>query len=157
MMRTDFFNDQMGQLLRARRGSEGDLAPKLSTILKRGFRPYGSSIFLKKCFTKNVRSTMDRGAPKDISYYEYSINKIYIDDYVGNDVFANAFCYLNAFSKIWVNRFSADCDVVLSFELSGAFGDSAALTFYDPRSSPVIDPLTIEKFEQPILLRKISR
>ena len=53
----------------------------------------------------------------DFSGYEFSINKIYIEDYIYKNVKKESFCFVNAFKAKWNKVFpSKSCVLFLCFK-----------------------------------------
>ena len=93
----------------------------------------------------------------DFSGYEFSINKIYIEDYIHKNVKEESFCFVNAFKAKWNKVFpNKPCVLFLCFK-SNEFDFSSILSFHVKRIGEcILDISSIEKFEGEIYVEILN-
>ena len=93
----------------------------------------------------------------DFSGYEFSINKIYIEDYVSKNTKEESFCFVNAFKVKWNKVFPGKPCVLFLYFKSNEYGFSSIFSFHVKRIGEfVLDISSIENFENEIYVEILN-
>lgn len=135
-----------------------DLNIELFNILQDGFVEYKGGFFLKCSYGENIKIVVDTKTYHDLSGYEYSTNKINIEDYsIGSDLIGNTFLFLDEFTTKW-KLFNSElgCLAYISIQDDEELGIMASFTFHvDREGETIVDRSKINDFVMPLLIRKI--
>ena len=101
--------------------SHENLSTELSCILDKGFVEINKCVFFSWLWRGEYSNdiTIDNIKEQflDFSGYEFSINKIYIEDYIHKNVKKESFCFVNAFKDKWNKVFpNKPCVLFLCFK-----------------------------------------
>jgi len=93
----------------------------------------------------------------DFSGYEFSTNKIYIEDYVSKNIKEESFCFINAFKVKWNKVFPGKPCVLFLYFKSNEYGFSSVFSFHVKRIDEyVLDISSIEDFEDEIYVEILN-
>lgn len=149
----------MSYYLASLSSAEINLPFELNDFISAGFIEEAGAIFFEPLFTNQVATNLRNNSFFDISGFEYTNNKIHLEDYCPQGtVFFSAFKFLNNFERLWLKKFSnRRCIAVVIFQVDEAFGDIAIFTFYlDRLGEAVIDLEKINEFKEPIFIKMIN-
>jgi len=141
--------------------SHENLSTELSCILDKGFVEINKCVFFSWLWSDEYSNdiTIDniREQFLDFSGYEFSINKIYIEDYIHKNVKKESFCFVNAFKAKWNKVFpNKPCVLFLCFK-SNEFGFSSIFSFHVKRIGEcVLDISSIDNFEDEIYVEILN-
>lgn len=141
--------------------SHENLSAELSCILDKGFVEVNKCVFFSWLWSDEYSNdiTIDniREQFLDFSGYEFSINKIYIEDYIHKNVKEESFCFVNAFKAKWNKVFPNKlCVLFLCFK-SNEFDFSSIFSFHVKRIGEcILDISSIEKFEGEIYVEILN-
>ena len=141
--------------------SHENLSAELSCILDKGFVEVNKCVFFSWLWSDESSNdiTIDniREQFLDFSGYEFSINKIYIEDYIHKNVKEESFCFVNAFKAKWNKVFpNKPCVLFLCFK-SNEFDFSSIFSFHVKRIGEcILDISSIEKFEGEIYVEILN-
>ena len=93
----------------------------------------------------------------DFSGYEFSINKIYIEDYVSKNTKEESFCFVTAFKVKWNKVCPGKPCVLFLYFKSNEYGFSSVFSFHVKRTDEcVLDISSIEDFEDEIYVEILN-
>lgn len=147
-------NQAMKNFLRDIRPIDPFLSSKLEKLLNKGFRLVDEAIFFSDQFEQDFLPERDfiRDVYTDISGYEFSMNKLHLEDYCESPCLEMGVLFVNNFLRIWEMQFSHAAIVVLTYDKT-EFGETCTFQFHKKRQGElVIDISNIEKFSVPILV-----
>ena len=152
------FNKQMLDLMR-NHDHAAPLPGELRDVLDAGIVESCQTFIFKSFYSDNVHSCLKFGRLRDLSGFEYTQNKIHLEDYCKKDnVVSVAFNFLDELTLVLQNAFvQKPVILVLSFQLDSEFGDLASVTFYCEREGQsVIDMKSIDGYSHPLFVRLID-
>ncbi|WP_250454531.1 hypothetical protein [Caballeronia sp. ATUFL_M2_KS44] len=133
---------------------ESVLPARLNHVLDQGFERVGDCIFLRSAFPNAKLPSNDFITKfyKDLSGYEYSINKIHLEDYCEDNLFSASKIFLERFLEKWRREVNESIVATLGFEQHGEFGDISVFSFHKQREmQSIIDLEHIEAYSEPLL------
>jgi len=154
----DTFNSKMAPLFFDRQTRSAFLPDALKKIIDNGVSTFcGASLFASK-LNKETQRQLEAGAYFDLSGFEFTNNKIFIEDLCDSkEVIDVSFLFVDLFSEVLQSKFNnLTFLLILSLEVGGEFGTQSMITFYVDRcNEQVLDTSDIEKFIHPIFVRKL--
>ena len=151
-------NRQMAALTRPRQSKAASLPKELQNMLNDAVVFKYGAFILRSLYTDAVEATLSARSYLDLSGYEYSQNKIHLEDYFGsNDVFGRSLEFFDQISRLLSQDFESQSFIlVLSFQPDSEFGNLASFSFYGERTGQsVIDVESLDDYAQPILVRTL--
>lgn len=147
---TDFISRQKDTI------NQEKLETRMEKILTEGFFERYDCLFLTEIYPTNYHRIpfTKEGIIKsyhDLSGFEVSTNKLYVDDYTEKDIYLQSFAFLREFKKIWRDTFfNRPCVVCIGFQ-DDEVGKFATFTFHKKRKNEeVFDIENIEGYTNPI-------
>ena len=141
--------------------SHKSLSTELSCILDSGFVEINKCVFFSFLWSDEYSDdiTIDNIKEQflDFSGCEFSINKIYIEDYVSKNTKDESFCFVNAFKVKWNKVFPGKPCVLFLYFKSNEYGFSSVFSFHVKRIDEcVLDISSIEDFEDEIYVEILN-
>ena len=138
------------------------LDKSLEELLNGGFKTYGDAVF----FSENCENIIDidmnwvKKFYGDISGYEKSTNKIYIDFYCDENIFENVFLFFNEFKNYWKNHYP-DKTCIATMGIQDELDDEpvkiAYFSFYLKRpGEEIIDLQNLDKYLGALMAEEIG-
>src|SRR5450830_1294932 len=152
-------NQPMQKLLSNLERSIFSLPKKAEEFLKNGFRQVESGIFFESQFKENSLPSADfiKNAYADISGYEFSVNKLHLEDYCDSHCLEVGLLFIDEFVRTWKSQCFDDAIVLLSYYESEDLGEICTLQFHKKRETElVVDFDGIEDFSNPVLVLDTS-
>lgn len=128
---------------------------KLGTLLDSGFREVGECIFFKSEFREKNLPDIDfiKNTYTDLSGYEFSMNKIHVEDYCQSDYLNAVLAFIDVFEKSWKDRFKADFFVAVTYDENTDFGEVCTFQFHKKRCGEVVFNIDdIENIAMPVFI-----
>jgi hypothetical protein len=132
-----------------------NLPERLTSQLSSGILKIGPCVFLASTLDDAIRGVMQHSPPNDPSRYEYTINKIHIEDEVDSDLFAVAYWYARSLATLVEQNSGLSIDVMLTCHSTIDFGLQSIVTFYQIGQSPMIDVENLDDFPEAIMIFRI--
>ena len=128
----------------------------LQKIIDSGFYCFDNLITFNfiKLDSKDMNLEVIKERFYDLSGFEYSHNKIHIEDYCDGNLLLNALLFLNEFEKKWQHDMICGKPfIIIGFEPETEFGQICTFTFHKQRvGESVVNIDNLEKFSNAVLI-----
>ncbi|MCA1323686.1 hypothetical protein [Herbaspirillum sp. alder98] len=131
------------------------LPREMEEILTAGFNKVEDAVFFSTQFDRDCLpdSEFIESAYTDLSGYEFSVNKLHLEDYCNFQCLRAGMLFTDKFVRLWRSQFSASAIALLSYDKNPDFGEICTFRFHKKREGElIIDLEKIEEFSAPLLV-----
>lgn len=147
-------NKSMENLLQEVRATPAFLPGNMAEFLMAGFRKVDGAIFFYSIFDRDFLPDHEfiKNAYTDLSGYEFSVNKLHLEDCCDSECLRSGIIFANKFLSLWRGQFSESAVALLTYDKNPEFGEICTFQFHKKREGEVIiDFDKIEEFSNPVL------